>query len=100
MTTRFFPAHQRGSADFGWLKAKFSFSFGNYLNPEMIQFGALRVLNDDVIAGGTGYGTHPHANKQIITIPLEGGLKHKDSTGSEGVIGFGEVQVMSAGNWN
>jgi redox-sensitive bicupin YhaK (pirin superfamily) len=97
MTTKLFESSSRGKADFGWLKANFSFSFGNYFNPERVQFGMLRVLNDDTIAGGTGFGTHPHANMEIITIPLEGGLKHKDSMGNEGVIRFGEVQVMSAG---
>jgi quercetin 2,3-dioxygenase len=97
MTTELFESNTRGKADFGWLKANFSFSFGNYYNPERVQFGMLRVLNDDTIAGGTGFGTHPHANMEIITIPLEGGLKHKDSMGNEGVIRFGEVQVMSAG---
>jgi quercetin 2,3-dioxygenase len=97
MTTKLFKANSRGKADFGWLKANFSFSFGNYYNPERVQFGMLRVLNDDTIDGGTGFGAHPHANMEIITIPLEGGLKHRDSMGNEGVIGFGEVQVMSAG---
>lgn len=97
MTTKLFEANSRGKADFGWLKANFSFSFGNYYNPERLQFGMLRVLNDDTIDGGTGFGTHPHDNMEIITIPLEGGLKHRDSMGNEGVIRFGEVQVMSAG---
>lgn len=97
MTTKIYNSNLRGTADFGWLKANFSFSFGNYYNPEQIQFGMLRVLNDDTIAAGTGFGTHPHANMEIITIPLEGGLKHQDSMGNEGVIRFGEVQVMSAG---
>jgi len=97
MKTKLFEANSRGKADHGWLKANFSFSFGKYYNPERVQFGMLRVLNDDTIAGGTGFGTHPHANMEIITIPLEGGLKHRDSMGNEGVIRFGEVQVMSAG---
>lgn len=97
MITKIYKSNLRGTADFGWLKANFSFSFGNYYNPEQIQFGMLRVLNDDTIAAGTGFGTHPHANMEIITIPLEGGLKHQDSMGNEGVIRFGEVQVMSAG---
>lgn len=87
----------RGTADFGWLKANFSFSFGNYFNPNKIQFGALRVLNDDFIAAGMGFGTHPHENMEIITIPLEGGLQHRDSMGNEAIVRFGEVQVMSAG---
>ena len=98
MTTQLFESNTRGKADFGWLKANFSFSFGNYFNPQRLQFGMLRVLNDDTIAGGTGFGTHGHANMEIITIPLEGGLKHQDSMGNEGVIRFGEVQVMSAGS--
>ncbi len=98
MNTRLFPANERGTADFGWLKANYSFSFANYQNPEMMQFGVLRVLNDDTIAPGAGFGTHPHDNMEIITIALEGGLKHEDSLGSEGVITFGEVQVMSAGS--
>ena len=98
MTTQLFESNTRGKADFGWLKANFSFSFGNYFNPERLQFGMLRVLNDDTISGGNGFGTHGHANMEIITIPLEGGLMHKDSMGNEGVIGFGEIQVMSAGS--
>ena len=98
MTTQLIASNTRGKADFGWLNANFSFSFGNYFNPERVQFGMLRVLNDDTIAGGTGFGTHGHANMEIITIPLEGGLQHRDSMGNEGVIRFGEVQVMSAGS--
>lgn len=97
MTTQLYKSNERGKADFGWLDANFSFSFGNYFNPDKVQFGMLRVLNDDTIAAGMGFGTHPHENMEIITIPLEGGLKHRDSMGNEGVIGFGEVQVMSAG---
>jgi redox-sensitive bicupin YhaK (pirin superfamily) len=97
MTTKLFPSDTRGTADFGWLKANHSFSFGNYYNPNRVQFGMLRVLNDDTIAPGMGFGTHPHANMEIITIPLEGALKHRDSKGNEGIIRFGEVQVMSAG---
>ncbi|HTE00939.1 MAG TPA: pirin family protein [Mucilaginibacter sp.] len=93
----FHPANERGHNDIGWLKANFSFSFGPYYNPEKVHFGALRVLNDDIIAGGTGFGTHPHDNMEIITIPLEGALEHKDSMGNIGVITAGEVQVMSAG---
>lgn len=97
MTTKHFKADARGRADYGWLQANFSFSFGNYFNPDNIQFGMLRVLNDDTIGAGAGFGTHPHDNMEIITIPLEGALKHRDSMGNEGVIRFGEVQVMSAG---
>lgn len=97
MTTQLYKSQDRGKANFGWLDANFSFSFGSYYNPEKVQFGMLRVLNDDTIAAGAGFGTHPHDNMEIITIPLEGGLKHRDSMGNEGVISFGEVQVMSAG---
>jgi len=97
MKAELYPSAERGKADFGWLKANFSFSFGSYFNPKKIQFGLLRVLNDDTIAAGMGFGTHPHDNMEIITIPLEGGLQHRDSMGNEGVIRFGEVQVMSAG---
>lgn len=87
----------RGFADHGWLKAKHSFSFAGYFNPERIHFGALRVLNDDFIEGGMGFGTHPHDNMEIITIPLEGAIEHRDSMGNHSVIHAGEIQVMSAG---
>ena len=97
MRHRLFPRNKRGTANHGWLKANFSFSFGNYYNPDMVQFGMLRVLNDDTIAGGTGFGTHPHDNMEIITIPLEGGLTHRDNMGNQETVRFGEVQVMSAG---
>ena len=97
MTTQLFIASERGTANFGWLNANYSFSFANYFNPQRIQFGMLRVLNDDTIAPGMGFGTHPHENMEIITIPLEGALKHQDSMGNEGTISYGEVQVMSAG---
>lgn len=90
-------ANTRGHADHGWLNAYHSFSFAGYYDPERIQFGALRVLNDDTIAAGMGFGTHPHDNMEIITIPLEGDLAHKDSMGNTEVIKFGDVQVMSAG---
>ena len=93
----FHPANERGHNDIGWLKANFSFSFGPYYNPAKVHFGALRVLNDDIIAGGTGFGTHPHDNMEIITIPISGALEHQDNTGGKGVISAGEVQVMSAG---
>ncbi len=91
------PADSRGSADHGWLQAKHSFSFASWFNPERIQFGALRVLNDDIIQGGMGFGTHPHDNMEIVTIPLKGDLEHKDSMGNAAVICEGEIQVMSAG---
>ena len=91
------PASSRGQANHGWLQAKHSFSFANFYDPERIQFGALRVLNDDIIAPGMGFGTHPHDNMEIITIPLEGALEHKDSMDNVGVIESDEIQVMSAG---
>ncbi len=91
-------AKDRGTADYGWLKAKYSFSFANYYNPQQVNFGALRVLNDDIIEKGMGFGTHPHDNMEIITIPLEGSLKHRDSMSNEWIpLHTGEVQVMSAG---
>jgi hypothetical protein len=92
-----YRAEDRGSADHGWLKANHSFSFANWYNPERMNFGVLRVLNDDTIAPGMGFGTHPHDNMEIITIPLSGAVHHKDSMGNEGDILAGEVQVMSAG---
>lgn len=90
-------AEDRGIADFGWLKARQSFSFGNWFDPTRINFGALRVLNDDVIAPGAGFPTHPHSNMEIVTIPLSGSLEHLDSMGNKAQIKHGEVQVMSAG---
>ncbi len=98
MKSIFYPASERGTNDIGWLKAKFSFSFGPYYNPDKVHFGALRVLNDDTIAAGTGFGTHPHDNMEIVTIPLGGAIEHKDSMGNIGVIQAGEIQVMSAGS--
>ena len=97
MKKAFHAANTRGNANHGWLNANHSFSFANYHNPERMNFGALRVLNDDTIAAGMGFGTHPHENMEIITIPLEGDLEHKDSMGNIGVINEGEIQVMSAG---
>ncbi|MCE3297182.1 MAG: pirin family protein [Crocinitomicaceae bacterium] len=90
-------ADTRGSANHGWLEAKHTFSFGSYQDPNRVHFGMLRVLNDDKIAGGMGFGTHPHDNMEIITIPLEGALSHKDSMGNGTTIKAGDVQVMSAG---
>jgi redox-sensitive bicupin YhaK (pirin superfamily) len=90
-------ADTRGHADHGWLNAFHSFSFASWYNPERVQFGALRVLNDDTIAAGMGFGTHPHDNMEIISIPLEGDLAHKDSMGNTETIKSGDVQVMSAG---
>lgn len=93
----FHPASSRGTANFGWLNANYSFSFANYFDPQRVQFGKLRVLNDDVVKGGMGFGTHPHQNMEIITIPLKGELKHRDSMDHSAIIKAGEVQVMSAG---
>ena len=97
MNKIFHSSQTRGEANHGWLQARHSFSFANYFNPERIQFGALRVLNDDIVAPGKGFGTHPHDNMEIITIPLEGALEHKDSMDNIGVIEADEIQVMSAG---
>jgi redox-sensitive bicupin YhaK (pirin superfamily) len=96
-TTVLHKADTRGHADHGWLNAYHSFSFASWYNPERVQFGALRVLNDDTVAAGMGFGTHPHDNMEIITIPLEGDLAHKDSMGNTEIIRNGDVQVMSAG---
>lgn len=97
METTLHRADTRGHADHGWLNAHHSFSFANYYNPERMNFGVLRVLNDDIISGGMGFGMHPHDNMEIITIPLKGDLEHKDSMGNIGRIRNGEIQVMSAG---
>lgn len=97
MKTIYHPADSRGFADHGWLKSHHTFSFANYYNPERMNFGALRVLNDDQVASGMGFGTHPHRDMEIISIPLEGDLEHKDSMGTTAVIRKGEIQVMSAG---
>jgi len=91
------PASSRGHADHGWLKSSHSFSFASYYNPDRIRFGLLRVLNDDEVAPGMGFGLHPHDNMEIISIPLFGDLEHRDSMGNIGVIKEGDVQVMSAG---
>jgi len=97
MKTTYHSADSRGFADHGWLQAKHSFSFANYYNPDRIHFGMLRVLNDDIIDPGKGFGMHPHNDMEIITIPLRGSLEHKDNMGNGSVITAGEVQVMSAG---
>ncbi len=90
-------SNSRGQADHGWLKSAHSFSFANYFDPEKSNFGLLRVLNDDMVEGGQGFGRHPHQNMEIISIPLKGELEHEDSMGTKRVIKTGDVQVMSAG---
>lgn len=90
-------ARSRGSFDFGWLRTAHSFSFGEYRNPARVQFGQLRVLNDDSLIGGAGFDTHPHRNMEIISIPLRGALEHHDSGGNHGVLRSGNIQIMSAG---
>ncbi|MDH7912530.1 pirin family protein [Winogradskyella sp. SYSU M77433] len=98
MKTIIHKAEDRGFANHGWLQANHSFSFANWYNPEKVHFGALRVLNDDIIAPNMGFGTHPHDNMEIITIPLKGVLKHRDNMGDDWIpVIPGEVQVMSAG---
>jgi redox-sensitive bicupin YhaK (pirin superfamily) len=97
MNTVIYPASERGGADFGWLNARHSFSFGQWYDPAKIHFGALRVLNDDIVKAGGGFPAHPHDNMEIVTIPLHGALAHKDSTGGVGKISSGDVQIMSAG---
>lgn len=98
METIVYKANSRGYADHGWLKAFHSFSFADYYNPERMQFGALRVLNDDTIAPSAGFGMHPHDNMEIITIIHEGELRHEDNMGNMGIIKAGDIQVMSAGS--
>ena len=97
MKTVLHKAQTRGHANHGWLDSHHSFSFANYYNPERMNFGVLRVLNDDIVAAGRGFGTHPHDNMEIISIPLSGDLEHKDSMGNVTVIKQGDIQVMSAG---
>lgn len=97
MKTLYHAADSRGNADHGWLKSRHTFSFANYRNPERMGFGALRVINDDFVIGGQGFGQHSHRDMEIISIPLSGKLGHGDNIGHEGIIETGEIQVMSAG---
>ena len=97
MKTTYHAADSRGDANHGWLKSRHTFSFANYYNPERMGFGVLRVINDDFVIGGHGFGKHSHRDMEIISIPLSGKLAHGDSIGNEGIIETGEIQVMSAG---
>ncbi|KAA0929432.1 pirin family protein [Psychrobacter sp. ANT_H56B] len=97
MKTIYHAADSRGDANHGWLKSRHTFSFANYHNPERMGFGALRVINDDFVIGGQGFGKHSHRDMEIISIPLSGKLGHGDNIGNNGIIETGEIQVMSAG---
>ena len=97
MKTIYHAADSRGDANHGWLKSKHTFSFANYHNPDRMGFGALRVINDDFVIGGQGFGKHSHRDMEIISIPLSGKLGHGDNIGNNGIIETGEIQVMSAG---
>ncbi|WP_291403983.1 pirin family protein [Daejeonella sp.] len=97
MKTVVHKSDTRGNANHGWLHSRHTFSFAGYYDPQRMNFGVLRVLNDDIVAGGMGFGAHPHDNMEIISIPLEGDLEHKDSMGNKTVIRNGDIQVMSAG---
>ena len=98
MKTKLFASDSRGFADHGWLKSSHSFSFASYFNPDQMNFGVLRVLNDDWVAPSMGFGTHGHRDMEIISIPLSGDLKHRDNMGNETIIRSGDIQVMSAGS--
>lgn len=98
MKTIIHRASERGHANHGWLNSYHSFSFAGYNNPDKVHFGALRVLNDDNVSAGMGFGSHPHDNMEIVSIPLKGALRHKDNTGRQEVIQSGDVQIMSAGS--
>lgn len=97
MNTILHKADTRGDANHGWLHSRHTFSFANYHDPERMNFGVLRVLNDDIVSENRGFGTHPHRDMEIISIPLEGDLKHQDNMGNETIIRAGDIQVMSAG---
>ena len=97
MKTVFYSEKERGHANHGWLDAHHTFSFASWYNPEKTNFGVLRVLNDDRIAAGMGFGQHPHDNMEIITIPLSGAIRHQDTMGNQAIVKAGEIQVMSAG---
>src|SRR5699024_9900806 len=92
-----YKADTRGHANHGWLDTYHTFSFANYRNPQRMNFGVLRVVNDDTVAAGMGFGKHPHDNMEIVSIPTSGSLEHSDSMGNGGIIKTGEIQAMSAG---